>query len=257
MWILLVLFGLFVFEVDSQQNLKHSLFKKFGSALLGGSIFLTPSYSFADTSLTEQLRSYRTAQESSTKTRIETDESEAISRALKYPDGYLVGRALVSLVTDAGYSGPYGVPESYLVNPDLGKDEATMILLAVGRDGPPLAAKKIASLNTLKFPLIVEITCEDLLFPYTSSAWLSSSNKLDSMALTVVLSSDGKLSTAAPSDRIGLGLSELANIAGVTTRTTANIATTQRIDLSLYSKEDIELLTGIDAALDRRTSKSK
>lgn len=244
---------LFVYEAfASKQSFKSTFLRKFGSVLLGGGLIMSPANVMAETSLTDQLKSLQSAQVSTTKERIEKDESDAISRALQYPSGYLVGRGLVSLVSDDGNSGPYGIPEGYLVNSELGKDDATMFILAVGREGPPLAAKKITNLNTLKFPLLIEVTCEDLLFPYTSSAWQSSSNRLDAIALTVIISPDSKLSTANLSDRVGFGTSEPINIAGVTTRTTAELVANKKIDLSMYTKEEIDLLVGIDAELDRK-----
>jgi len=44
------------------------------------------------------------------------------------------------------------------VDPSLGGDDATLFLLAVGREGPPLAAKSI-SLKQLKFPITFEVAC--------------------------------------------------------------------------------------------------
>lgn len=242
---------------SAKQSLKSAFLRKFGSILLSGSLIMSPANVIAETSLTEQLKGLQSAQISTTKVRVEKEESDAISRALQYPDGYLVGRGLVSLVPDDGNAGPYGVPEGYLVNPELGKDDATLFILAVGREGPPLAAKKIPYLNRLKFPLVVEVTCEDLLFPYTSSAWQSNSNRLDTIALTAIVSPDGKLSTANLSDRVAFGTSEPTNIAGVTTRTTAELVANKKIDLSMYSKEEIDLLVGIDADLDRKASSPK
>ena len=52
---------------------------------------------------------------------------------------------------------------------------------------------------------------------------------------------------------LGFAQSEPVNVAGVTTRSTAGLIANKRIDLSLYSKDEIALLTTIDDELDRRT----
>jgi len=236
-----------------------NLRKVCSSALVATSLCVGfPLISIADEiSLTDQLRNLQSNQIANTKVRIETEEADSIARALQYPEGFLIGRGIITLVEDeAGNRNPYGVPETYIVNADMGKDEATIFVLAVGRDGPPLAAKKITNINSLKFPLVVEITCDDLLFPYTASAWKQSSNRADTIALTAILSADDKLATASVSDRLGFAQSEPVNIAGVSARTTATLILNKRIDLSLYSKDEIALLASIDDGLDRKLTAS-
>lgn len=223
------------------------------SALIATSLCGFPLLSIADESLTDQLRNLQSNQIASTKVRIETEEADSIARALQYPEGYLIGRGIVTLVEDEpGNRNPYGVSDTYIVSSDMGKEEATIFVLAVGREGPPLAAKKITNVNSKKFPMLVEITCDDLLFPYTASAWKQSSNRADAIALTAILSADDKLATASASDRLGFAQSEPVNIAGVPARTTATLTLNKKIDLSLYSKDEIALLASIDDGLDRK-----
>lgn len=247
-----------ILSVDSKMTKSFNMqsFRKFcSSALIATSLCGFPLISIADESLTDQLRNLQSNQIASTKVRIETEEADSIARALQYPDGFLIGRGIVTLVEDeAGNRNPYGVSDTYIVNADVGKDDATVFLLAVGREGPPLAAKKITNVNSMKFPMVVEITCDDLLFPYTASAYKQSSNRGDTIALTAILSADGKLATASPSDRLGFGQSEPVNIAGVSARTTASLIMNKRIDLSLYSKDEIALLASIDDELDRKAA---
>ena len=193
-----------------QSTLKiNTFFRKFcTTALLSSSVFtIQPIISRAadaSSSLTDQLKNLQSAQILTTKTRIENDEAEAITRALQYPSGYLISRGIVTLTQDEkGDKNPYGVPQSYLVDELLGKEEASLFVLAVGREGPPLAAKKITNVNNLQFPLLVELTSDDLLFPYTSQAWQASTNRDGSIAMTAILSTDDKLSTANAGDRLG------------------------------------------------------
>ena len=125
-----------------------------------------------------------------------------------------------------------------------------MYILAVGRDGPLLAAKKY-NLKNINFLLVFEITSDDLLFPYTPSAWLASSNHADTIAISTILSVDGKLSTSDAADRLGFGLSEPATIAGVLGRTSAPIDIKAKIDISLYTPAEIDILGDIDENVDQ------
>ena len=259
---LLKFFPLISFIILSESNFLKSLtrLRKFtASTIIATGLIQTPTIVHADISIAEQLKTLKSEQIVNTKYRVETGESEAIARALQYPEGYLIGRARVLLVQDdvgISPSNPYGVSESYLVNAELGKEEATLFVLAVGREGPPLAAKKITNVKDIKFPLLVEITTDDLLFPYTKEAWEASPNRLDTIALTAIFSADPLLSTANTGDRLGFGQSEPTNIAGVTTRTTAVLTANKKIDLSLYSKDEISLLSTIDEELARKSSDS-
>lgn len=98
------------------------------------------------------------------------------------------------------------------------KDTATLFVLAVGREGPPLAATKF-KLKGLEFPVVFELTTDgkkweriekelnlflayysliilipfyyfrwtDLLFPYTADAYQKSNNAKDTIAVTTIL----------------------------------------------------------------------
>ena len=78
----------------------------------------------------------------------------------------------------------------------------TLFITAVGRDGPPLAAKKIrldlsqSNAGSLMFPVYVELTTADLLFPYSDEVWrqLPLKERGDSISVAAVLDSDGQLS---------------------------------------------------------------
>jgi len=120
--------------------------------------------------------------------------------------------------------------------------------------GPPLAAKSYP-LKDIQFPFVFELLSnEDLLFPYTEDAWLKSDNAKDSIATTAILSSSNQLSAPANTERYGFGLSEPITFAGVLTRSSTNIGVTGKIDSSLYTQEETDLLAGIDRALDMKKS---
>jgi hypothetical protein len=95
----------------------------------------------------------------------------------------------------------------------------TLFLTAVGRDGPPLAAKKIrlgtGQGDTGLFPLYVELTTADLLFPYSDEVWkqLPLQRKGDSISVAAVLDVDGHLAGPPSSaDSFGEQLVRLSSI---------------------------------------------
>jgi hypothetical protein len=65
---------------------------------------------------------------------------------------------------------PYGLFHAVDLDSIYDTEDASLFLLAVGRQGPPLAAKRIP-LKPLSFPFTFEITSEDLLFPYTENSF--------------------------------------------------------------------------------------
>lgn len=50
--------------------------------------------------------------------------------------------------------------------PYLDTDEARLIVAAFGKDGPPVAAKRL-TVKGREFPVIIELTADDLAFPLT------------------------------------------------------------------------------------------
>jgi hypothetical protein len=80
---------------------------------------------------------------------------------------------------------PYGLTDPVIFDENLSDKRSTVFVLAVGRDGLPVAAKRML-LSDLTFPYAFEINDDDLVFPYTKEAYLSSEKRLDSVALTGV-----------------------------------------------------------------------
>lgn len=145
---------------------------------------------------------------------------------------------------------PYGLISASLIDPAFEKDSAELILLAVGREGPPFAAKRFP-LKDLVFPFVFEMTCDDLIFPYTPEAWQSSSIIKDTIAVTAILSSEGRLAQPQSVQRIGFATSDPTTIAGTSQRSSASMVVANKIDGKLYTAEEIALLSGIDNELDR------
>ena len=127
-------------------------------------------------------------------------------------------------------------------------EDASLFILAVGREGPPLAAKKY-HLNQLQFPFVFEITSDDLIFPYTQDAWLKSSNSKDTIAITAIVSSSKNLGEPSNTEKFGFGLSEPVVFAGVLSRSPAKVIIQDKIDKNLYSSEELNLLTNVDKEL--------
>lgn len=149
---------------------------------------------------------------------------------------------------------PYGLPDASSYDSTFSNEKATLFVLAVGRDGPPLAAQRIL-MSEITFPYAFEVLSEDLIFPYTKEAWLASSNSKDTIALTVIISPDNLLATPNAVERIGFALSEPIQVAGTFGRTTANINVNGKVDTKLYTEEEKVLLSGVDRELDRICTK--
>ena len=137
-----------------------------------------------------------------------------------------------------------------IINSEFDNDKSTLFILAVGREGPPLAAKRL-KVNDLTFPIVFEVLDTDLIFPYTPDAWKSSSNSKDTIAITALLSPTNLLATPNPITKVGFGISQPLNIAGLLSRSPAKVVVKDNVDTTLYSQEEIKLLSGVDNELDR------
>lgn len=136
------------------------------------------------------------------------------------------------------------------LDPSYGKDTATLFVLCVGKEGPPLAAKRIP-LKDVSFPYVFEVTSEDLLFPYNEEAWLKSSNIKDTVALTTILSQNARLSQPEGTQWFGFGVSDPQVFAGKLIRSSGAISVNDRINMGLYTPEELQILATVDNELDR------
>lgn len=200
--------------------------------------------------LQDQLKSIQQEKINSQKEMAEKQERDLLARQLQYPEGKLISRGTIVLNAGDSTSYPFGFLKATDLDPLYGSDTSTLFILGVGREGPPLAAKRF-KLNELKFPFSFELTTSDLLFPYTEEAYKSSSNSKDSIATTAIISSSNSLAHPANNERYGFGLSNPATFAGVLTRSAAGISVTGKIDGTLYSQEETDLLDSVDKELDR------
>lgn len=98
-----------------------------------------------------------------------------------------------------------------------------MYLVAVGKEGPPFAAKRIA-LSQLSFPYVFEITTDDLLFPYTPQAYAKSVNSQDTVVVSAIFTRDDDLGQIVGNEEFGFGLSEFTTFAGKKVRGLAKLS---------------------------------
>ncbi|KAJ1428863.1 hypothetical protein B484DRAFT_396651 [Ochromonadaceae sp. CCMP2298] len=199
-------------------------------------------------SLQDQLKALQQQQQGVQKDRFDEQERTMVARQLTYPEGKLVARGSVSILGGSD-SRPMGYSKASEVEPAYDTDTATLFILAVGREGPPLAAARFP-LKGMEFPFLFEVTSDDLVFPYTTDAWQKSGNSKDTIALTAIISSSGALSKPVNMERFGFGVSNPLTFAGKLTRSPALLNIKDKIDASLYNSEELALLAGVDRELD-------
>lgn len=177
-----------------------------------------------------------------------------MSKELLYPEK-LIARGMVLLTPNDPnkefdrVNFPLGLMKSGDLSELLLNDDASLFVLAVGREGPPVAALKY-KLNSLSFPFVFEVTTDNLLFPYTADAWSRSTNSKDSVAITAIISLDDKLATPSDAEWVGFAISDPVQIAGTLGRTTAKVEISNRINKNLYTQQEIESLSSVDRALE-------
>jgi hypothetical protein len=140
---------------------------------------------------------------------------------------------------------PLGFPDAAELDQVFANEDATMVITAVGRDGPPVAAKRL-KLKGLQFPMSFELTTSDLIFPYTASAWNNSPLSKDSIAVTCILDTDGQLLTPSSLDRFGFAISSPAVLGDLSQRTDAKVSINLKSDGHKYSADEADLLSRVD-----------
>jgi hypothetical protein len=204
------------------------------------------------TSIQDQLKLVRAMQANQQKERAETEERELMAKELTYPDGRLLARGVIILApaNDALTKDfPSGLMKAEDMDAAYASDKATLFILAVGRDGPPVAAFKKQPIRDVQFPFVFEVTTDNLLFPYTEEAWRNSPNAADSIAVTAILSADELLATPSSSERVGFAVSNPVVIAGTKGRTSAAATINQKVEERLYTEEETAILSSIDRGL--------
>lgn len=216
---------------------------------------LTPTPVLAEASLLEQLKVVQALQVEQQRSRVSEAREEELVRESGYERGRLIARGLVSLPSPGTSSPdfPLGYTEASTLDPVFRSEEARLILTAVGKQGPPVAAKKYP-LREVSFPFVFEITTDDLLFPYNAKIWESSPLSESSISVTCVLEPDGKLVTPEPQARFGFAISDPIKTKSpqdVFMRTDAKVSINLRSDGRPYSEAEVEMLSRVDSELNR------
>jgi len=209
-------------------------------------------------SLAQQLRQIQAQKVAEQKARLDSQDHDLLSQELLLPEGELLARGTLTLVSDKLdlKAFPLGYDMAENLDPKFASPNSRLFLLCVGRDSTiPIAARSIP-LAELHFPMAFELKTKDLLFPYTAAAWLASPNHVDTVAVTAFLTPEDKLSVANPSIRAGFGLSDPVSFAGKMTRATApiTVGSGDPIDTGLFTASEIALLTQVDAGIAKNSN---
>eukprot|EP01031_Cornospumella_fuschlensis_P041871 gene41871-51110_t len=231
--------------------------KKLVPALVASQLLTPLGYADDNDSLQDQLKEMQKEQVSQQVANFD-EQRRAGDSSLK--DGFVsrsqVAKAMVTLLPTRSdidpTQYPLGLTEAVSLDSAFDSDEAALLCSAVGRQEAPVASKKF-KLKDVKFPLFLEMTTKDLMFPYTPEAWLASPLSQDNIAVTCVLDPDGRLATPEASDRYGFGISDHLTDAdsGVVKRGEARVNINFKSDGRPYSSVELELLGRIDNELDR------
>lgn len=241
-----------------------------------------PSYALMDTTLQDQLKVLQVLQVEDQQKKLKEQEQKSLA-AERTKDQVVIVHGTVSLIPPVGVDTtqyPLGFQQARDLDPSFGDNNACLLLTAVGREGPPLAAQKVPKLGSLKFPLVFDLTTDDLIFPYNRAIFEKSKMARDSVGVTAILDSDCVLATPSATSRFGFALSDVkaydtfqnidrknavledgpSSATGLTAtpkadgflRTTADIRVVYKSDGKDYSKEDEEMMARIDRELSSR-----
>ena len=240
-------------QASKRDIIENRLFLPVGIALIAVGLGFSPPV-LAEQSLVEQLKVIQALQLQEQKENLDKQNQEVLQKSLTYDTVKLIARGVVSLVPPGNSADPslypLGLSDASLLDPAFANKDATIYLTAVGREGPPIAAKKY-KLENVKFPLVFEISTDDLFFPYTEDAWLKSPLSSDTIAVTCILDTDGSLVTPSEFDRFGFALSEPVKLGGAFQRTEAKIAVSLKSDGKPYAPEELEMLSRIEREISR------
>lgn len=245
------------FSKSSWIKLNQKFIHRISAAVLSSTLFLSPCITIAEDDISgfqSQLQILRQQKNEEQKNMKELNEQALMTKELLYPEGKVISRGIVYLTPKKNniefdkINFPYGLMRASEIDEELNNDRATIFVLAVGREGPPVAARKY-SLKDLSFPFVFEITTDDLFFPYTPEAWSSSPNSKDSVAVSAVISTDEFLATPSFNEWVGFGLSNPVQFAGRIERSSATVNINNKIDKGLYSENEVKVLSSVDSAL--------
>lgn len=240
--------------IPSKNEQRHS-YASLAARCIAAAALVVPMNAFAvdSESLQQQLKSYQKVQVTQQRNRLQSQQAADISLSESYTPGSQVAKGIVvipELETSFDLTQyPLGIEEASSLDSAFNNEQAALIITAVGREGQPVAARKY-KLKDLRFPIFVQLTAdENLMFPFTTGAWLSSAYSKGGISMTAVLDEDGRLQTSEASNRFGFAISDVNPRTGK--RITANININFKSDGAAYSNEDAEFLARIDKELDR------
>jgi len=204
----------------------------------------------APSSLVQQLREMQEKRVVEQRKRLESDDQRLLSSELLLPEGALLARGILTVVSDKWDSKvfPLGFETAASLDTRFSDPSSRLFVLCVGRESSIPVAAKSFPLKDIQFPFVFELLDSDLLFPYTKEAWLASPSRVDTVAITAFFTPESKLSIANPNIRVGFALSEPVQFAGKLTRSTAAIrlGAGEAVDTSLFTPAEIALLQAVD-----------
>mmetsp|Transcript_27262 Transcript_27262/g.35348 ORF Transcript_27262/g.35348 Transcript_27262/m.35348 type:complete len:156 (-) Transcript_27262:395-862(-) len=141
-----------------------------------------------------------------------------------------------------------------LFSKDLRGKKSALFIAAYGNKGPPIAAKKYL-LSEIRFPLAFELTKQDLLFPYTASAWEKDPQSKEKLGIVALLDTDGIIATVSENDQVAAAESKPIKIAGSFLRTEGKLVMKKRPNTDPYAPSEVSKLQKIDAQLEARRAR--
>lgn len=174
------------------------------------------------------------------------------TEALDFNDVDMIVKGVVTIRADgaSAVDYPLGYPDASSVDEAFGDKQSYLYITVVGKNGPPVAAKRFR-LNAVKFPFEFRVSTDDLLFPYTRDTWLKSPLSKGPVACTAVIDKDGVLATSSDIDRFGFAISDPVNKDDTFSRTLANVDINLKSDGKPYSQSDLEILSRVDSEIER------
>lgn len=231
----------------------------YGSLMRSGDIIYSEEEDFATTptdqqqqSLKDQLKAVQALQLQEQVRVVKQAKRGKETESLEFNDVDTIVNGIATLRADgaSAVEYPLGYPDATSVDEAFGGKQAYLYISIVGKNGPPVAAKRYR-LNTVKFPFEFKVTTDDLLFPYSRETWLKSPLSKGPVACTAVIDRDGALVTASDVDRFGFAIADPVNMNDAFSRSLANVEINLKSDGKTYSKSDLEILSRVDSEIER------
>eukprot|EP01039_Chlorochromonas_danica_P009196 gene9196-10156_t len=203
-------------------------------------------------SLQAQLQELRMSSIGLQKALLEKQDENLIAQELLYPEGKLVGRGAVYLDADERNRllYPYGFQKASDIDALYDSEDASLFVLALGRQPPPFAAKRFP-LRDLTFPFVFELTSDDLLPPQTPETFKTSSTIQDTITFTTLITPSRYLSNPTGHERFAFGMTDPKVFAGKIIRSRADLHVPIRLEKNDYKQSDLQLLATFDQALEK------